>query len=163
MHLPWQDLELLVIDIDGTLTDAKLAWAGPEIGFTQVYSVRDGESLRRLVHRGVRVVPLSRNGTLCARTRMQGLGLSCEWVGVVDKLAAFHDLERRYGTPRARMGYVADGREDAEILELVGFPVAVADGHRTAREAAKYVTAARGGEHVMEEVADLVFEAKGWV
>ncbi len=162
MLLPWQDLDLLVIDIDGTLTDAKLGWGGPQIGFTQVYSVRDGESLRRLAQRGIAVVPLSRNGTLCARTRMEGLGLPCEWLGVADKLVAFRQLEQRYGAPRARTGYVADGREDVAILELVGFPVAVRDAHRSAREAARYVTLARGGDHALEEVVDLIFDAKGW-
>jgi len=162
MHLPWQDLDLLMIDIDGTLTDAKLAWGGPAVGFTQIYSVRDGESLRRLQQRLIAVVPLSRNGTLCARTRMEGLALPCQWLGVADKLVGFHELERQYGVPRERIGYVADGREDVPILELVGFPVAVADAHRTAKQAAKYVTHARGGEHALEEVADLICEAKGW-
>jgi 3-deoxy-D-manno-octulosonate 8-phosphate phosphatase (KDO 8-P phosphatase) len=162
MPLPWQDIDLLLIDIDGTLTDAKLGWAGPDVGFTQVYSVRDGESIRRLVQRGVPVVPLSRNGTLCARTRMAGLALPGEWMGVPDKLLAFSEIEQRYGVPRARIAYVADGREDVVILELVGFPVAVSDAHRSARQVAEYVTAARGGDHALEEVVDLIFAAKGW-
>jgi 3-deoxy-D-manno-octulosonate 8-phosphate phosphatase (KDO 8-P phosphatase) len=154
MDLPWHQLELLLVDIDGTLTDAKLAWAGPALGFTQVFSVRDGESLRRLQARGIPVVPLS---------RMEGLGLPCRWLGVSDKLIGFHELEQHYGVARERIGYVADGREDVPILELVGFPVAVADAHASAKKAAKYVTVLRGGDHALEEVADLILDAKGWL
>src|SRR5216684_1030341 len=129
---PFLDIDLLVVDIDGTLTDAKLAWAGPEIGFTQIFSVRDGESIRRLCQRGIPVVPLSRNPTLCARTRMEGLGLPCDWLGVADKLIAFQELRQRYAIPLERIAYVADGREDVAILEVVGLPIAVADAHRSA-------------------------------
>jgi YrbI family 3-deoxy-D-manno-octulosonate 8-phosphate phosphatase len=156
------EVDLVVVDIDGTLTDAKVAWGGPEVGWTQVFSVRDGESIRRLCQRGVQVVPLSRNQTRCARVRMEGLGLPCDWVGVTDKLVAFHTLMTRYPVPLERVAYLADGREDVPILELVGLPLAVANAHRSVQEVAKYVTHAPGGEHAFEEVADLIFDARGW-
>jgi 3-deoxy-D-manno-octulosonate 8-phosphate phosphatase (KDO 8-P phosphatase) len=162
MDLAFSDIALLVIDIDGTLTDAKLAWAGPAAGWTQVFSVRDGESIRRLCQRGIPVVPLSRNPTLCARTRMEGLGLPLDWLGVGDKLIAFAELRQRYGIPPERIAYVADGREDVPILKIVGFPIAVADAHKAAIEASRHVTKARGGDHAMEEVIDLILEAHGW-
>jgi 3-deoxy-D-manno-octulosonate 8-phosphate phosphatase (KDO 8-P phosphatase) len=160
--VPFSEIDLLVVDIDGTLTDAKLAWAGPEVGFTQVFSVRDGESIRRLCQRGIPVVPLSRNATLCAKTRMQGLGLPCDWLGVLDKLVAFEALREKYGVAPERIAYVADGREDVPILKVVGFPIAVADAHRSALDVARYVTRAKGGDHALEEVIDLILEARGY-
>ena len=156
------DIALLLIDIDGTLTNAKIAWAGPDVGWTQVFSVRDGESIRRLCQRGIPVVPLSRNATLCAKARMEGLGLPCDWLGVADKWAAFSDVCRRYAIPIEHIAYVADGREDVPILEVVGFPIAVADAHGSVLGLAKYVTRAAGGDHALEEVIDLILEAHGW-
>ncbi|HKQ70727.1 MAG TPA: HAD hydrolase family protein [Polyangiaceae bacterium] len=163
MVLAFSEIALLAVDIDGTLTDAKLAWGGPDVGFTQVYSVRDGESIKRLCQRGIPVVPLSRNGTLCARTRMQGLGLPLDWMGVSDKATAFQELCQKYAVSPANMAYVGDGREDVPIFEAVGFPIAVADAHKLARAAAKHVTRAKGGEHALEEVIDLILEANGWM
>ena len=81
---------------------------------------------------------------------------------VGDKLIAFEELRQRYGVPRERIAYVADGREDVPILKLVGFPIAVADAHESALQAARHVTRARGGDHAMEEVIDLILEAHGW-
>src|SRR5689334_22035089 len=138
----FSEIELLLIDIDGTLTDAKVAWAGPAAGWTQLFSVRDGESIRRLCQRGIPVVPLSRNPTLCARARMEGLGLPCDWLGVADKLTSFQEVLARYAVPSERIAYVADGREDVPILKAVGFPIAVADAHLSAVAVARYVTRA---------------------
>jgi 3-deoxy-D-manno-octulosonate 8-phosphate phosphatase (KDO 8-P phosphatase) len=162
MALNFAQIALLLVDIDGTLTDAKTAWAGPATGWTQVYSIRDGESIRRLVKHGLPVVPLSRNGTLAARTRMEGLGLPCDWLGVADKMVAFLELRQRYGVPAAQIAYVADGREDVPIFEAVGFPIAVADAHKSLIAAARHVTRARGGDHALEEIIDLILEARGW-
>jgi 3-deoxy-D-manno-octulosonate 8-phosphate phosphatase (KDO 8-P phosphatase) len=162
MAVDFSEIALLLIDVDGTLTDAKTTWGGPAVGFTQVFSVRDGESIKRLCLRGIPVVPLSRNATLSTRTRMEGLGVPCEWLGVGDKSVAFDELRRRYAIAPERIAYVADGREDVPIFRVVGFPIAVANAHPSARAAAKYVTRAAGGDHALEEVIDLILEAHGW-
>jgi 3-deoxy-D-manno-octulosonate 8-phosphate phosphatase (KDO 8-P phosphatase) len=156
-------IELVVVDIDGTLTDAKVGWGGVEIGWTQTFSVRDGEAIRRLAARGVKVVPLSRNQTQCARVRMEGLGLPTTWVGVSDKTVAFEALRAHYGVPVEHIAYFGDGAEDAPLIRGVGLGCSVADGHPSARAAAKYVTQARGGQHALEEVVERIFEARGWV
>jgi 3-deoxy-D-manno-octulosonate 8-phosphate phosphatase (KDO 8-P phosphatase) len=162
MPLDFAAIALLLIDVDGTLTDAKTAWAGPATGWTQVFSVRDGESIKRLCQRGIPVVPLSRNATLSTRTRMEGLGVPCEWLGVADKAIAFQELRQRYAVPVERIAYVGDGREDVPVMEAVGFPMAVADAHKSVLAVAKYTTRARGGDHALEEVIDLILEAHGW-
>jgi len=162
MSLHFSEIALLLIDIDGTLTDAKTAWGGPATGWTQVFSVRDGESIKRLCQRGIPVVPLSRNATLSTRTRMEGLGVPCDWLGVADKTVAFQELRQRYAVAPERIAYVADGREDVPIMQQIGFPIAVADAHKSLIAVAKYVTRARGGDHALEEVIDLILEAHGW-
>ena len=158
----FSEIALLLIDVDGTLTDAKTAWGGPATGWLQVFSIRDGESIKRLCQRGIPVVPLSRNATLSARTRMEGLGVPCDWLGVADKAVAFRELRQRYAAPLDRIAYVGDGREDVPILTAVGFPIAVADAHKSVLAVAKYTTRARGGDHALEEVIDLILEAHGW-
>jgi 3-deoxy-D-manno-octulosonate 8-phosphate phosphatase (KDO 8-P phosphatase) len=155
-------ISLLILDIDGTLTDARVHWGGPEIGWTMAFSVRDGESIRRLLARGIPVVPLSRNATVCARVRMEALGLPVTWLGVTDKASAFEELVARYDVPLDRIAYVGDGREDVPVLRRVGMPCSVADGHASARGAARFVTSAKGGDHAIEEIVDRIFGARGW-
>jgi 3-deoxy-D-manno-octulosonate 8-phosphate phosphatase (KDO 8-P phosphatase) len=162
MTLEFAKIQLLLLDIDGTLTDAKVSWGGIDVGWTQTFSVRDGEAIRRLVARGVGVVPLSRNQTECARVRMEGLDLATTWVGVSDKMVAFEALRAEYGVPVENIAYVGDGAEDVPLLRAVGLGCSVADGHPTARVAARFVTEARGGQHAIEELVERIFEARGW-
>jgi len=162
MKEPFAKVELFAFDIDGTLTDGTTTWLGDDVGWVQNYSVRDGEALLRIQAQGVPVIPLSRNKTKCARVRMERLGLPTDWLGVSDKTSALADLSKRRDVSYDRLLYVGDGIEDAPILRAVGCGVAVADAHSKTREAADYVAQAKGGARVIEELADLLFAAKGW-
>lgn len=158
----WQTIELLALDIDGTLTDGFLYWGGPEIGWTQRFLVRDGEAIVHLCKQGMPVVPISRNKTLCAKTRMQGLKLVVDWVGVEDKLAALNQVCQRYGVQAEKVCYLGDGREDAAVLAKVGVGCCVADGHPQTQKAARYVTQTPGGRGAAEEVIERILGARGW-
>lgn len=149
-------IRLLAVDIDGCLTDGLLYWAGPEVGWTQRYAVRDGEAILRLVAAGVAVVPISRNKTACARARMAHLRLPLDWVGVGDKLQALAEVQARYHVAARQVAYLGDGQEDVPILQAVGLAVAPPDGHPRARAAAQLVTRAAGGRGVAEEIVDLL-------
>ncbi len=154
-------VDLVAFDIDGTLTDGTTTWLGPEIGWTQTYSTRDGEAMLRLVKIGLHVMPLSRNRTACARARMEALGLPLDWLGVTDKVEALKILSDRFVVSLDRVCYVGDGFEDASVFSLVGCPCAVADAHPRARAAAAFVTRAKGGERAFEEVALRILDARG--
>ncbi len=154
-------VDLVAFDIDGTLTDGTTSWLGPEVGWTQTYSTRDGESILRLVKIGLHVVPLSRNRTACARARMEALGLPLDWLGVADKVEGLHALSERFVVPKERICFVGDGLEDASVFALVGCSCAVADAHPRARAAAGFVTRARGGERAFEEIALRILDARG--
>lgn len=159
----WQKIQLLSLDIDGTLTDGLLYWAGPDIGFTQRFAVRDGEAIVRLAARAMPIVPISRNKTACAKARMQGLKLPVEWVGVDDKERAMREVCARYNIDIKDVCYVGDGREDAPIMERVGAGVCVADGHPKTLAKASYTTTALGGRGAAEEVIEHIMQARGWL
>jgi 3-deoxy-D-manno-octulosonate 8-phosphate phosphatase (KDO 8-P phosphatase) len=152
---------LFAFDIDGTLTDGRTTWLGPEVGWTQTYSVRDGEAILRMKRMGLPVVPLSRNRTLCARTRMEALGLPLDWLGTADKVEAIHAICARFEVPLHRACFVGDGLEDAGVFALVGCACAVSDAHPGALAAAHYVTRARGGDRVVEELEARIAAARG--
>ncbi|MGH1343977.1 MAG: HAD hydrolase family protein [Nannocystales bacterium] len=142
---------LLAFDIDGTLTDATTWWGGPELGWLQRYSVRDGEALLRIKRR-IPTVPLSRNKTLAARVRMEGLGMDTRWVGTSDKIASLEEICDAFGVTPERVCHIGDGPDDADVFEAVGYGVAVADAHPIALEAAAVVLDAAGGARAIEEL-----------
>lgn len=156
-------IRVVAFDIDGTLTDATTSWLGPELGWTQTYSTRDGEAILELVGAGVVVVPISRNRTLTARARMEGLKLRLDWLGTPDKVASIAEASEALEVPLAQFLFVGDGREDAAIFECVGMGVAVRDAHPLAKARARWLLERAGGERVMEEIAEELLGARATV
>ena len=154
--------KLLLLDIDGTLTDATTDWAGPELGWIQRYSVRDGEALLRLRAGGLAIAALSRNRTRCAKERVDALGIDSRWLGVRDKDAGLTEAMAAYAVDAVGIAYVGDGLEDADIFARVGLGIAVHDAHPIARQAAHHVLARRGGDRAIEELESYLSEI-GWL
>jgi 3-deoxy-D-manno-octulosonate 8-phosphate phosphatase (KDO 8-P phosphatase) len=152
-------VRLLALDIDGTLTDGRTLWLGDDVGWVQSYSVRDGESILRLVAHGIPVVPVSRNKTRCARERMQLLGLPIDWLAVADKVEAIRQVSARFAIAPENICYVGDGPEDVPVLRLVGIPCSVRDGSPEAVRAAQFVTQAVGGAHAIAEIVQEILSA----
>lgn len=142
---------LLAFDIDGTLTDATTWWGGPELGWLQRYSVRDGEALLRIKQR-IPIVPLSRNKTQAARVRMEGLKMETRWVGTSDKIASLREICEAFGVTPEQVCHIGDGPDDADVFRAIGFGVAVADAHPTALDAAAVVLNSAGGARAIEEL-----------
>lgn len=153
-------IRVVAFDIDGTLTDATTSWLGPELGWTQTYSTRDGEAILELVRDGLVVLPLSRNRTTTARVRMESLKLRLDWLGTADKLASMRDLSVALDVPLEAVLFVGDGREDAAIFEIVGVGCAVRDAHPAARRSAAWRLERAGGDRVMEEIADALLDVR---
>jgi 3-deoxy-D-manno-octulosonate 8-phosphate phosphatase (KDO 8-P phosphatase) len=154
-------VEIVAFDIDGTLTDGRTTYLGPERGWSQTYSTRDGEAILHMVATGLTVVPLSRNRTETARARMEGLKLPLDFLGVENKTTAVSALAARFERPLESVLFVGDGREDAAVFALVGVACAVHDAHPAALAAAHVVLDARGGERVMEEISLRIERARG--
>lgn len=153
-------IRVVAFDIDGTLTDATTSWLGPELGWTQTYSTRDGEAILELVAAGLVVVPVSRNRTITARTRMEGLKLRLDWLGTTDKAASILEASTALDVPLAQFLFVGDGREDAAIFDRVGMGVAVRDAHPLAKARARWVLERAGGQRVMEEISEELLSAR---
>jgi len=145
------DADLFAFDIDGTLTDATTWWGGPDLGWLQRYSVRDGEALLRIRAR-IPVVPLSRNKSRSAAERMQGLKFDTRWLGTSDKVASLREICSEFSVTPERICFVGDGPDDAEVFEQIALGVAVADAHPQALAAAAVVLDAPGGARVVEEI-----------
>jgi 3-deoxy-D-manno-octulosonate 8-phosphate phosphatase (KDO 8-P phosphatase) len=155
-------VELLAFDIDGTITDGRTYWLGPERGWGQIYDTRDGEAILRALRSGLKVIPVSRNKTLCARTRIESLGLATKWLASPDKLVSLNQVSVEHNVALEHVCFVGDGREDAPIIAAVGFGVAVADAHTDAITAAVHVSSRKGGDRVLEEIVDVIARSKGW-
>jgi 3-deoxy-D-manno-octulosonate 8-phosphate phosphatase (KDO 8-P phosphatase) len=145
-------IKVIAFDVDGTLTDATTWYGGEELGWVQVYSVRDGEALLRLAKRGLTVLPLSRNLTESARRRVEGLKLDTRFLGVTHKLESFEELCGVLSVDAAEVCFIGDGIDDAPVLLRAGVGAVVNDAHPEAKRCADVVLVSKGGHRAIEEL-----------
>jgi 3-deoxy-D-manno-octulosonate 8-phosphate phosphatase (KDO 8-P phosphatase) len=153
-------IELLVLDVDGVLTDGRIAYTaeGTEI---KSFHVRDGSALVFWQRLGKRVAIISGRTSRAVDVRAQELGVRHVWQGAGDKGAVFREAVSAAGLTAAQAAAVGDDLPDLPMLSGAELAVAVADACPEARAAAHYVTATPGGRGAVREVVELVLRHQG--
>jgi len=157
--MDWGRVRMVVLDVDGVLTDGKLYYA-PDGSITRAFNVHDGMGIVRALSSGIIVAALSGRDDPSVRRRMDELGV--EFLGgSEDKLKDYEDLLRKHGLKDEEVAYIGDDINDIPVMRRVGIPVAVADARPEVKAVASYITHAKGGEGAVREVLDMVLNEKG--
>lgn len=154
-----RDIRLLVLDVDGVLTDGRLHISANGEEF-KVFHVRDGSGIVALVKAGIEVAILSGRDSAAVQRRADELGIRHVRQGVADKGAALDELLRALGMSAAETACVGDDTPDVPVLSRARLAVAVADAHPAAAAVAHLVTQAKGGHGAVRELCDLLLEAR---
>jgi 3-deoxy-D-manno-octulosonate 8-phosphate phosphatase (KDO 8-P phosphatase) len=153
------DICLLVLDVDGVLTDGRLYFTarGEEM---KVFHVRDGAGIVQLLKAGVQIAVISGRNSPAVERRMNELGVTWIKQGVENKLAALHELMGALSIGPQAVACVGDDTPDLSLLENARLGVAVADAHPDLKAVAHYVTRNVGGQGAVREVCDLILRAR---
>jgi len=154
-------IRLLALDFDGTLTDGTVYVS--EDGTEMVRcSRRDSLGIEMLKNAGVIVFVISKEKNKVVSARCKKMKIACFQAVKTgeDKCKILEMVAKKHGFPRKQIGYMGDDVNDVPALRCAGMGVTVADGHKKAKEAAHYITNARGGEHAVREICDLILAAK---
>lgn len=156
---PLRSIRLLVLDVDGVLTDGRLHY-GPYGERDKVFHVRDGHGIKAVRAAGIDVAVISGRRSPAVQRRCRELGIEHLLQGVEDKDAAFVSLVERLGVTAIQCACIGDDVPDLPIMQRAGLAVAVADAHATALAAAHRHTRAAGGCGAVREVCDWLVAAR---
>ncbi len=153
-------IRLLLLDVDGVLTDGSLAFlpGGEEL---KTFSVYDGLGLRMARQAGLEVVLMSGRTSAAVRLRARELGIETVIEGSRDKLQDFQELLRERQLEARCVAYIGDDLPDLPVLRLVGFAAAPANAAQPVKYAVHYLCQARGGHGAVREVVDLILRNNG--
>jgi 3-deoxy-D-manno-octulosonate 8-phosphate phosphatase (KDO 8-P phosphatase) len=152
-------IRLLVLDVDGVLTDGRL-YFGVRGEALKAFHVRDGVGLKQLQRAGLIVAVISGRRSHMVATRCRELGVAHVLQGVADKLAALRRLCARLKLTPAACACVGDDLPDVPLMRAAALSFAVADAHHSARRAADVVTRLPGGCGAVREVCDHLLALK---
>jgi 3-deoxy-D-manno-octulosonate 8-phosphate phosphatase (KDO 8-P phosphatase) len=153
------DIRLLVLDVDGVLTDGRLYFSsrGEEL---KCFHVRDGSGIVQLLRAGLQIAVISGRNSKAVERRMSELGVTWIRQGVEDKLTALRELLDILGLGPQAVASMGDDSADLPIFEAARLAIAVADAHRTVKSRAHFITQAPGGQGAVREVCDLILESQ---
>ncbi|MFD5214167.1 cytidylyltransferase domain-containing protein [Microbacterium sp. NPDC058345] len=142
----------LVTDFDGVHTD-DTATVDSEGRESVRVSREDGMGVSRLRRAGIPMLVLSTEQNPVVARRAEKLRVPVLH-GIDDKAAALAAWASENGIPLADIAYVGNDVNDLGALDLVGWPIAVANAHPAVKAAARVVLARRGGEGAVREVIE---------
>jgi 3-deoxy-D-manno-octulosonate 8-phosphate phosphatase (KDO 8-P phosphatase) len=147
------DIRLLVLDVDGVLTDGRLYY-GPDGEAMKAFHVRDGFGLRQALAAGIEVAVISGRPSPATAVRLAELGIRYVHLDCQDKLTVLQALQRKLGIEPAATAVVGDDVPDLAMMQAAMLKIAVADAHPDVARVADWITTARGGRGAVREVCD---------
>jgi len=156
---PLAKIELLVLDVDGVLTDGRLVFSGSGEAL-KIFHVRDGHGIKLVMGSGVTVAALSGRRSPAVTARMRELKVRHVVQGCGDKVAALYQLARRLDIDPLACACLVDDTPDLPLMAAVGFAAAVADAHPLVLSAAHWISEARGGRGAVRELCDAMLRAR---
>lgn len=154
-----RDIRLLVLDVDGVLTDGRLYFSnrGEE---QKCFHVRDGAGIVQLLKSGLQIAVISGRSSKAVERRMSELGVTWVRQGISDKLAALRELLDILALGPQAVASVGDDTPDLPIFGVARLAIAVADAHSSVKSQAHFITQANGGQGAVREVCDLIMESQ---
>ncbi len=155
-------IRLLVLDVDGVLTDGGLYY-GPSGEDTKRFYVQDGLAMVEAQRAGLAVAVISGRASAPVTRRLAELGITEVHQGVEDKSAVLAALMTRLGLDAAEVAVMGDDLSDLPLMRRVGLALAPLNAVREVRAAAHWVSRRGGGEGAVREALELLLRArKAW-
>ncbi|MCW8925573.1 MAG: 3-deoxy-manno-octulosonate-8-phosphatase KdsC [Xanthomonadales bacterium] len=154
------NVRLLVLDVDGVLTDGKLYLdhAGNEM---KAFHARDGLGIKVLQRFGIEVALITGRVSEPVAQRAAQLDIKHVYQGHEHKLGAYLDLLERTGLDPEQTCFAGDDWIDLPVMLRAGLAVAVADAEPRVKQKAHWVTTQKGGRGAVREVCNLILAAQG--
>ena len=157
-----RDIKLLLLDVDGVLTDGNLLYTGSS-GESKSFNTQDGFGLRLLGEAGIDIgVITARKSEVVAR-RAEELKMRYIYQGIPNKNEAFKEVMKASGLKPFQVAYMGDDWLDLVLLQQVGLAIVPANGAREVKAIAHYITERPGGAGAVRDACDLIIEAKNLV
>ncbi len=155
-----KEIKLLVSDVDGVLTDGKILISTNGIE-SKFFNVEDGTAAALARYADLPIALISGRYSKSTEIRSKELQIEHCYQETLDKKSVLDKLIQIYDVEYSQVAYIGDSLVDIPLLEIVGFPISVSNGHIKTKELASYITSRLGGEGVLLEVVELILDFQG--
>jgi 3-deoxy-D-manno-octulosonate 8-phosphate phosphatase (KDO 8-P phosphatase) len=153
-------IELLVLDVDGVLTDGAIIIN--DLGVeSKHFHVKDGAGIALWRKAGKKVAILSGRRAACVDVRAAELGITPVIQGAADKKPPIVGLITQFGLDSRQVCAMGDDLADLRMFGVAGLTACPADAAAEVIESADLVTQRPGGLGAVRELIELILRHQG--
>jgi 3-deoxy-D-manno-octulosonate 8-phosphate phosphatase (KDO 8-P phosphatase) len=153
-------VKLLLLDVDGVLTDGSL-FVGSEGEIFKRFHTLDGHGLKLLQAAGVQPVIITGRDSLALRQRLHELGLHTAYFSVEDKHAVAQACMHERCLDWSQVAAMGDDWPDLPMLLPAAVSFAPPQAHVEVLARVHHVCAAASGAGAVREACDVLLQATG--
>jgi len=155
-----QDIKLLVLDVDGVLTDGGLYYGDDGIVMKR-FNVQDGLGIKLAQAVGLEIGVITGLNQKPVETRVRELGITHYYAGKHDKAPLFEEICEKVGVSFSEAAYIGDDWIDLSVMRLAGLSMSVPNAVPEAIQAADWVSSRKGGDGAVREAIAFILDARG--
>ncbi|PAF49004.1 hypothetical protein BKH43_07535 [Helicobacter sp. 13S00401-1] len=149
-------IELIVLDIDGTLTDGKVYYLeGTKQDSMKCFDVKDGLGIVKWLKIAKKELALiSGRKSKSSEFRASELGIKYVYTGIQDKAKCLETLISKLKLIPQNVAVMGDDENDLNMFKMAGLSYAPKDAYKSVVKAADVVVSKKGGEGAVREMIE---------
>jgi len=155
-----KNLRLVVMDVDGVLTNGKLHYSDNNHG-NREFDVKDGMGVKLLQSAGLEIAWISGGHGGVAEQRANDLDVKHVFTKIKDKSSVLSALQKQLGIDALQTAYLGDDVNDLTVMPLIRLFFAPADAHPACLKQAHWIGMNNGGNGFVREIADHIISNLG--
>ena len=154
-------IELIVLDVDGTLTDGKIIYTsnGDEL---KNFCVKDGLAIASWNKRyGKKTAIITGRKSILVSKRATELGIEYLYQGVDNKDEILESILEKEGITWENVACIGDDLNDYKMLSKAGLSFSVANGVDDIKNIVDHITTKDGGSGAVREMIEMILKRDG--
>ena len=154
-------IELIVLDVDGTLTDGKITYLnnGEE---TKSFDVRDGSAIAVWTKSfGKKAAIITGRNSSIVEKRAKELNITYLYQGIKNKQEILEEILKKEGLSWSQVAAIGDDLNDYNMLKKVGLSFTPYNGTHYLKDFVHVVCKNKGGEGAVREMLEYIFKEDG--
>lgn len=150
-------IKLIVLDVDGCLTDGRIIYSsdGSE---TKNFNVKDGLAISSWIKMGYHIAIITGRESSIVERRAKELGIKYLFQGVKDKEKVLGELVDLLKLKNYEIAAIGDDLNDLRMLKRAGRSFTPKDGVKEIREIVDTILTCNGGDGAVREMIDILVD-----
>lgn len=155
-----EDIKILVLDVDGTLTDGKLYIDDQDNEF-KAFNVKDGFAIVNWIRLGGEVAILTGKSSNIVARRAKELGIKNVIQGSKNKSKDLEKLLKKLKLNFDNVAYMGDDINDMGVMLKVLLPACPQNADREVMKIASYISPKNGGDGAVRDFLEYIMTRNG--